>query len=163
MRKLNFGILVILSALGLFSGCQKDDICPGATETTPLLNIEFYNAETPDALKIVQNLMIIALESTDTLLGPTSTTEVSIPLKTNQSFTEYRFITNSGTEDENEDVVRFDYNPSPDYINRACGFKVNFLDLTLRRDMGEDSWIQSDDVLIETIENEDTLHVTFTH
>ena len=163
MRKHYFACLAFCTTL-LLSGCQKDDICPEGTETTPLLQIEFFDAEDPETLKVVEDLMIIEVETNDTLFGPATTNNVDIPLRTTQNFTEYKFISNSGSETENEDLVRFDYLPNPDYINRACGFKINFLDLTLTRPIGEDSWIESDLIVINDIENEAEFHhISFTH
>lgn len=162
MRKKHIGF--ITAAALLLSGCQKDDICPEGTVTTPLLVIEFFDADKPENLKVVKDLVIIAVGENDTLLGPSTPNNVGIPLKTTQNFTEYRFITNAGSEDENEDIIRFDYLPTPDYINRACGFKINFLDLTLTRETGETSWIDSHTVIIDDIENEpETHHISFTH
>ena len=162
MRKIIFGGITF--SFLLFTSCQKDDICPESTETTPLLQIEFFDAEDPETLKVVEDLMIIEVETNDTLLGPETTNNVNIPLRTTQSFTEYRFISNSGSETENEDLVRFDYLPNPDYINRACGFKIEFLDLTMNRPAGEESWIISDVIVIDDIENEaETHHISFTH
>ena len=162
MRKIIFGGITF--SFLLFTSCQKDDICPESTETTPLLQIEFFDAEDPETLKVVEDLMIIEVKTNDTLLGPETTNNVNIPLRTTQSFTEYRFISNSGSETENEDLVRFDYLPNPDYINRACGFKIEFLDLTMNRPSGEESWIISDVIVIDDIENEaETHHISFTH
>lgn len=148
----------------LFVGCQRDDICPEGTQTTPLLLIEFFNAEDPETLRVVENLVIIYEGNSDTLFGPTTTNNVAIPLRTDQNFTEYRFITNSGSEIENSDLLRFSYNPSQDYINRACGFKVDFLNLSVSFDPSpQDNWIISSFVNIEDIENETESHIYFTH
>lgn len=162
MRKLNFSILAACSFLFL-SGCQKDDICAEETATTPLLQIEFFDVESPETLKVVPGLTIIAVGEEEPLLGPNTINNVSIPLRTDQNFTEYRFITNSGTDTENVDIIRFDYLPTPDYVNRACGFKINFLDLTVSRTPDEDNWVLSETVNIEDIENETATHISFNH
>ena len=162
MKKTFFGILTACSFLVL-SSCQKDDICAEGTETTPLLQIEFFNAESPETLKVVPGLTIIAVGEEEPLIGPTTTNNISIPLRTDQSFTEYRFIMNSGTDTENEDIIRFDYLPTPDYVNRACGFKIDFLELTLNKGSDEDNWIISETVNIEDIRNEAETHISITH
>lgn len=162
MRKIYFSSLSACFFL-LFSSCQKDDICAEGTITTPLLQIEFYNAESPETLKVVEGLMIIAVGEEEPLLGPSTTNNVSIPLRTDQSFTEYRFISNSGTDRENEDIVRFDYLPTPDYVNRACGFKIDFLDLTMFKNADDSNWILSETVNIEDIQDETATHISITH
>lgn len=162
MRKKIFGGLAV--CMLLLSGCQKDDICPEGTETTPLLQIEFFDAEDPLTLKVVPRLTIIEAETGDTLFGPETTNNVDIPLRTNRSYTEYNFIINGETDQENADFIRFDYLPTPDYINRACGFKINFLDLTLNRQAESERWIITDAVVIDDIENEaEAHHISFTH
>ena len=162
MRKIYFSFLSACFFL-LFSSCQKDDICAEGTITTPLLQIEFFNSESPETLKVVEGLMIIAVGEEEPLLGPSTTNNVSIPLRTDQSFTEYRFISNSGTDRENEDIVRFDYLPTPDYVNRACGFKIDFLDLTTFKNADDSNWILSETVNIEDIQDETATHISITH
>ena len=162
MRKIYFSALTACSFL-LFISCQKDDICAEGTVTTPLLLIEFYDDEKPETLKVVEGLTVLAVGKEEVLLGPSTTNNISIPLRTDQNFTEYRFITNSGTDQENVDIIRFDYFPTPDYVNRACGFKINFLDLNIIRNSDEDDWILSETVNIADIENETATHITFTH
>lgn len=148
----------------LILGCQKDDICPEESETTPLLVIEFYDPEDPTRLKAVPNLMVRASGMEEVLLGPVTTNSISIPLRTNENSTEYIFTSNSGSEEEeNQDVVTFLYSPNPDYLNRACGFTVNFsnLDVTVHGD--EDNWIISEIILQDNIEDETEAHISFTH
>lgn len=147
----------------LLLGCQRDDICPETTETTPLQNVFFYDAEDPTRLKAAQNLVVIAANMEDTLLGPTTTNAIEIPLRTNEDFTEYRFILNAGSESENEDVVTFSYNPVPEYLNRACGFKVDFLNMQVNQVSNENKWILSSSIIPENTENETEAHISFTH
>ena len=161
--KLLTKIFPLLCFCFALAGCQKDDICPESTEVTPLLIIEFYDEEDVTRLNSVPNLVIQAVGEEDTLLGPTTTNRIAIPLRTDQSFTEYRFTRNSQTETENIDTLAFTYNPSTEYINRACGFKVNYLDLDLNLYEDEDNWILSELVLQNNVENETEAHISFTH
>lgn len=156
--------LFLGSFILLLSGCQKDDICPAGTETTPLLVIEFYDPEDPTRLKAVQNLSVRASGKEEILLKPVTTNSISIPLRTDENSTEYIFTSNSGSEDEeNQDIVTFLYSPNPEYLNRACGFKVNFsnLDVTVHGD--DDNWIISEIILQDNIEDETEAHISFTH
>src|SRR5690606_29898875 len=104
MKKKYFCILSACFFL-LFSSCQQDDICAEGTITSPLLQIELVNSESPETLEVVAGLVIIAVGEEERLLGPATTNNVSIPLRTDQSFTEYRFISSSGTDREQEDTV----------------------------------------------------------
>ena len=144
-------------------GCQKDDICPPGTETTPMLLIEFYDQQDPTRLKAVQNLMIRATGKEDTLFGPETTNNVSIPLKTAKNFTEYSFTANAKSEEINGDTITFTYSPTPVYLNRACGYKIEYrnIDVAVHEDTG--NWITSNIILQENVENEAEAHISFTH
>lgn len=144
-------------------GCQKDDICPEGTETTPLLVIEFYDPLDPTRLKAVPNLMVRATGKEEVLLEPSTVNTISIPLRTDENFTEYIFTYDSGGDDENEDVVSFTYSPDPEYLNRACGFKINFNGLDVAVTGDENNWILSETVIQESVENETAAHIYFTH
>lgn len=147
----------------LSTGCQKDDICPEGTETTPLLLIEFYDPEDPTRLKAVQNLVVRASGMEQDYLEAVTTNEISIPLRTDQNFTEYIFTSNSGSGEANEDRVTFSYSPNPEYLNRACGFKINYSNLDVVVHQDEDNWILSLNILQENVENETEAHISFTH
>lgn len=144
-------------------GCQRDDICPPGTETTPLLVIEFYDREDITRQKAVQNLVVRASGMEEILLGPVTTNAISIPLRTDENVTEYIFTYNSGRDLENEDVVTFLYSQDPEYLNRACGYRMRYenLDVTVHED--EDNWITSEIILQENVENETEAHISFIH
>jgi len=152
--------LAVFSALAL--GCQKDDICPEGTETTPLLVIEFYDVEDPSRLKAVQNLVVKAAGK-EVFLGPVTTNSISIPLKTDEGVTEYSFTANNNSSSENEDLINFSYDPQTEYLNRACGFKVNFTNIDVNTQQDEDNWILSEIVLQENVENETEAHISIIH
>lgn len=152
--------------ISLFSGCQRDDLCPESTEVTPLLVIEFYDDEDRTQLRAVQNFIVQATGEEDTLFGPVNTNRIEIPLRTDQSSTEYLFTTNSGTETENTDTITFRYNPSPQYLNRACGFIVNYLGLVAEIQEDEDNWILYDivrEINIEVENETEEAHIYLTH
>ena len=155
--------LFLIGLFYIFAGCQKDDICPPGTETTPGLIIEFYDAEDPSRLKAVENLVVRATGKEEILLGPVTTNNITIPLRTIENFTEYSFVIHSGQEDENEDLITFSYSPTLDYLNRACGYKVDFIGLGVTTTNDDDNWIFSEVILQENIENEAEAHIAITH
>lgn len=154
------GVLGLLVLLLL--SCQKDDICPAGTETTPLLIIEFYDAQDPSRLKAVQSLVVQATGE-PVFFGPESTNRIEIPLKTYESITEYQFTSNSDTGSENTDIIRFSYDPTPEYLNRACGYIVNYRNMDASTVPDDNNWIISEVVLQENIENEAEVHIAITH
>ncbi|WP_051286414.1 DUF6452 family protein [Salinimicrobium terrae] len=155
--------LFLVGFIFLAFGCQRDDICPEGTETTPLLVIEFYDPLDPTRLKAVPNLMIRASGKEDILMGPETVNTISVPLRTNENFTEYIFTTNTNSDEENEDVVSFTYSPDPEYLNRACGYKVNYNSLDVAVNEDNNNWILSETIIQESIENETEAHIYFTH
>lgn len=160
---INLKYYLAAAVILVMSGCQKDDICPPGTTTTPLLVIDFTDAGEIDRLKAVPNLMVRAVGVEDTLLEPETVNTVSIPLRTDENFTEYIFTSNAGTQEENQDVVTFTYSPDLLYLNRACGYKVNFMNLDVNVHRDEDNWITSEIILQENVENETEAQLSFTH
>lgn len=164
--------ILTLGLVPLVMGCQKDDLCPESTETTPGLLVQLFDAQDPTRLKAAQDLVVIAEGMEDTLFGPSNTNSFEIPLRTDQNATTYHFIVNAGEEDENSDAVSFSYSPVQEYLNRACGFTVHFENLQVNPHMDdqENNWITSHSIQ-ELEENEDTedtdddteIFISFTH
>lgn len=163
MQNLKVFFPALFLAFVLF-GCQRDDICPESTEVTPLLIIEFYDDEERTRLKSVPNLLVHAVGHEDTLLGPATVNSIAIPLRTDQNTTDYRFVRDSGGPTENVDTITFFYDPSREYLNRACGFKVNFLGIDANTHEDEDNWIATEVILQNNVENEtEEAHISLTH
>lgn len=157
------GLLVIILILGVLSGCQRDDLCPSTTQTTPRVVVEFQDYADPGRSKAVRDLVVIATDMEDTLLGPVNTNMISLPLRTNQNITEYLLIQNAGSPSENTDTIRFSYNRELQYLNRACGYKANFEDFQAIMLNDQDQWIQSYTQFVENIEDEEETHISFNH
>lgn len=166
------GIGLIFLALINFS-CQRDDICPDSTPITPLLRISFFDIENPEIPKPPTNLRVKAADMDSIFLNRVNVSEISIPLKTDVDFTEYEFILNAqaitvddSLSNSNTDKIRFTYARNEIYINRACSYKVNYINLkaspqTLAEDT--DRWIKNIVVEEENIENETNTHIFIYH
>ncbi|MCL6220203.1 DUF6452 family protein [Zunongwangia pacifica] len=154
-RQFFLGFLCLL----VFAGCQRDDICPETVDTTPMLVINFYNNTTREPRTSV-NLTVreVGREPLDMLLYRENRQTIRIPLKTGENSTKLEFIYDGPVynekgeivEDEdnnletNTDIIEFTYNPEEEYINRACSFKVNYLNIDYITEGGEDGrWISS--------------------
>src|SRR5690554_4172552 len=157
------GLVAGALLLALLSGCQRDDLCPATTQTTPRIVVEFQDYTDPGRLKAVADLVVIATDMEDTLLGPVNTNKINLPLRTNQNITEYLLIQNAGSPQENIDTIRFSYNRELQYLNRACGYKSNFADLQAIMISDQDQWIQSYTQFVENIEDEEETHLSFNH
>ncbi|MGH1384759.1 DUF6452 family protein [Kordia sp.] len=191
MKKLSYiGILGMLITVAFLSfSCEKDDICVEGTITTPLLVIEFFDiADTSgeDVAKNVTGLWVEAVNpNTEVINGVTfivdpiqttaqSTNTVSIPLRTQEMSTEYRFISNyeldtDGNQLGNEDILTFNYETQEIFLSRACGYVTNYTlnetDGVVVTDDG-DNWIDiTNGIQISemNVQNETVTHVKIYH
>jgi len=163
--------LILLLLLNL--GCQRDDICAESTVITPLLKISFFDAESGNdsIAKPVTNLSIRSVDTTENFLNRVNTSEISIPLKTDVDFTTYEFILNAraigdSTSVENTDIVEFTYARDQEYINRACSFRVTYIDLVAKfqaETPDTNKWIKRIKVDQSTVEDETTTHISIFH
>lgn len=163
---MNKRIFFSLGALFLLLGCSRDDLCPTDTPKTPLLIIRFYNAENPDLLKPVNNLIVVRESDLMGLFEPQTTDSIAIPLDTRVDMTEYLFLANFNEEDPDEEVISFTYDRTDEYINRACAFRTNFenLDYSLENPTPQ-SWIESIELINDTvnIRNQNAPHLYIFH
>ncbi|MFD0933109.1 DUF6452 family protein [Psychroflexus salinarum] len=158
LAKLSFLTATIL----LFFSCERDDICPEATITTPKLVIEFFDINNPENPKNVRNLAIREIEK-DTAILFNSTSTISVPLKTDAIESRYVFNLNALADSGGlTDTLTFSYATEELYVSRACGFKANFIDFRTRLENSEtttDNWIRDILVRENTIENELETHL----
>ncbi len=177
-KKINFKnssrlILGFILLLLVNLGCQRDDICAESTVITPLLKISFFDAEAigDSIAKPVTNLSIKGVDTTGNFLTRVNTSEISIPLKTDVDFTTYEFILNARaagdtTSVENIDIVDFTYGRNEEYINRACSFRVTYINLDADVETETptaNNWIKQIRVDQSTVEDETTTHISIFH
>ncbi|MFK7814554.1 MAG: DUF6452 family protein [Maribacter sp.] len=171
MNRIHLALIFLLCVT--FSSCEKDDIC--VEGDTPLLIVRFYDAENPTEFKAVPLLRVAGIGNSftvSTISDRTSTLDsIAIPLKENETLTEFAFITNSeddenGAEIGDIDILSFSYELKEEFISRACGFIVNYENLNSDFTTTTDNWIQSIEVVKDTVqlETEDTTaHVKIFH
>tara|TARA_B100001741_G_scaffold310792_2_gene310716 strand:- start:35 stop:526 length:492 start_codon:yes stop_codon:yes gene_type:complete len=147
----------------LFS-CEKDDICIENEIGTPRIILSFYDKIDKNLKKPVENLLIKGLEKEDTL-DIFSGDSIAIPLRNDSNFSKYEFILNAGGENSNNDTIHIFYSRYDLYINRACGFKSNFIlnnppTALFNKD---NNWINEIVKLKDTVLNEDYSHLAIYH
>jgi hypothetical protein len=149
-------VSLILLVFFTFSSCEKDDICDANTSTTPRLVIQFFDIINQTELKNVTNLKVIGKGMTEGIVFNGNLNTVSIPLKTTENSTTYRFIFNSDSPSSNEDEIKFAYTRENIYVSRACGFKTIF---SLDKISSDLLWIKDIRIEKSNIVNENETHV----
>ncbi len=158
MRRLALACIVLL----LILGCQRDDLCGENFQVTPKLNIEFYDIAEPEALKSYGSLRLINDEIGDTL-DIEGGNDVAIPLATDADQTVFRFIKNIDSDVPQEDTVRFNYSRRNEYVNRACGFKIEYVDLQVQITDSDERWIKNTNVRKSVIRSDENIHLFMFH
>ncbi len=164
LKRIILPILIIF----VFKGCTKDDICPTDTATTAKLVITFNDIANPSNTKNVNVLSVQTdYENSVDVISLENTNEIAIPLSTTSDTTKYKFIrTTYRTSDTliNVDKIMFIYQRQNIYVSRACGFKTEFnnLDPNLENE-GTENWIKQVIVNRQTVNDENSAHLTLLH
>lgn len=174
-------IIAILLLITAFYSCERDDICPESTPTTPQLIIRFYDITEQSETKRVIDLQIHGLDNDDNELelyqAVESTDSIVLPLRTidndddptNGISTKYKLhkeyeIDGDETILGNPDIISIQYSVKEVYVSRACGYKTIFENVEISIDTDGDDWIelyQYESPL--TVEDETAAHVQVFH
>ena len=166
----NFGYsILILIFLFTVASCEKDDIC--VEGTTPLMVIEFFDINNRETLKNVTALRVVGAGQTltvNTVADRTNLNTITVPLKTAENSTSFLLISDSADNDDgseigNIDTVTFDYTRFEDFKSRACGFIVNYEELSGVLQTDTNNWIQEIEIIRSEIINSDSTHVKIYH
>ncbi|WP_340074789.1 DUF6452 family protein [Leptobacterium sp. I13] len=163
-------IIYTISLLWIILGCERDDICPGEVPDTPQLIIRFYDNANPEEVKSVTSLRVLAagVDVPVPNADRVTTDSIALPLRSFENETAFTFILNSeddanGAEIGNSDRIAFNYTTKEVFISRACGFVANYENLTSDLTTDTNNWIQSVEIINDTIANENTAHVKIFH
>ena len=154
----------LFAIIFIMISCEKDDICIESEIGTPRIILSFYDKTNKTLKKPVENLLIKGIEREDTL-DIFSGDSIAIPLRNNSNFSKYEFILNAGGENSNNDTIHFEYSRYDLYINRACGFKSNYIlnDPPAKLFNIDSPWIEQILKLKDTILNENNAHLAIYH
>lgn len=150
---------IIILLLGFLS-CEKDDICVPTTPTTPRLILHTFSRD--DLTKPVRPPdFLVRPIGIELALPMNDTHNLFLPLRTNQSFTEFEFIINHEQDDENIDTLRINYRVEDQYVNRSCGFISNFIlnDPPYEIINSGEDWIMEIKTLKNSIVDEQSAHL----
>ena len=171
MKKVNLLLIVTIVIANL--SCERDDICPESTPTTPSLIIDVFDFNSQEDKKNVFGLLVAGVDREDILpgYGIVSTNNLVLPLKTDVNTTQYSLIKNAELDNDgiliagNEDVISISYSRKEVFVSRACGYKTIFENVTLTILDDGDNWILSQQPLNpnQSVENETTAHFNIFH
>jgi hypothetical protein len=178
MKKIGL-LFILFICVGNYS-CERDDICPEATATTPRLIIDFLDTGDPDTKKNVFDIVVKGVDNDDFLEDYyfTTTNNLLLPLKTTANTTEYIIIKeaevdDNGTPDDssddtiigNQDRIIINYSRENVFVSRACGYKTIFKNVTLTIVDDGDNWMLSREPLTDnqSVEDETTTHFNISH
>lgn len=168
-------LLICLTLAGITISCERDDICPESTPTTPKLMIEFYDSANPENVKFVPQIRVQGVNNDVVLEGYNGANiqKLELPLRTDTTATQYRLRkdysnNNAGTPDDpsddfpngNEDIITIKYATEQVFVSRACGYKTVFRNVTLTIEPDSDIWILSRQSVTDnqSVEDETTAH-----
>ena len=162
-------LIALLLLFTVLYNCERDDICPESTATTPKLIIRFYDIADQTETKRVLGLQIQGVDNEEIYQSALSTDSVPIPLKTydnNTSFKMHKEFVDDGNGNisGNEDIINIQYDPVEVYVSRACGYKSIYNNVELSVIDDGDNWIEL--IQIEnplTVDNETEAHVKIFH
>jgi len=159
MDTLKFKILILFIGLGFFTQCEKDDICISSVEGTPDLIVLMLENKN-NTQKTPSGFTIRPL-GTENILAVSSGDSLALPLQITEAVTQFEFILNQGSQDENIDTLQINYQRVDQFINRACGYRANYiLDQSpiLILNSGN-NWIKGAVILKDTISDETAAHL----
>ena len=179
MKKASVLFILITLIISYYS-CERDDICPESTPTTPSVIIDVFDFTNQESKKNIFNLVIAGVDNDDILPGYSfvSSSNLVLPLKTTENSTRYTLIkeasvNDNGTPDDptddfidgNYDTITLNYSRENVYVSRACGYKTIYKNVTLTIEEDNDNWILSQQPLNpnQSVEDESTTHFNIFH
>lgn len=165
MKKLLVYSSLVIGFLTLLA-CEKDDICPEDTDTTPLVYVKFYRVEDQNQSNTSGTVYAKALGFNDTIYRTGN--ELKLPLQISKEETTWVLMLES-LDDQNQrqiqhDTLKFIYTPRTEYLNKACGYRTTFVlneqtKMPILNDNKEGNWISIYELQTSFIENEQEEHL----
>jgi Family of unknown function (DUF6452) len=173
-------LLLCITFAGITISCERDDICPESTSTTPNLIIELYDNTLRENEKFVTKLRVQGVNNDNVLDGynAVQVKDIILPLRTDTTATQYKLhkdyaVNDNGTPTDpsddfitgNEDIITIKYTAEQVFVSRACGYKTVFRNISLTIEPDSDNWILSRQSVTDnqSVEDETTAHFYLFH
>jgi hypothetical protein len=170
MNRIFKALLIFLVFLAI-AACEKDDLCTPDQAASSRMVVVFKDISNPDVIKTAVNLRVKEIGKTNfaplDFTGNTVITAadtIYLPLRNMEDVTSYDFYTDVDNI-TNIDNIDFRYMRKEVYVNRACGFKVDYDNLTFTRtsENPTDFWIQRIEIVDNSINALNEVHVEIFH
>ena len=126
MIKKEFNLIIFSLIFFLFyNSCEKDDICLSDTPSSPRLIVKMVDKDDPTLYKLANDLLIKVVDNDS--INIKSSDPIILNLNPYKNYTQFEFILNHGSENENIDTLQINYSLNNIYIDRACGYKTSFI------------------------------------
>ena len=126
MIKKEFNLIIFSLIFFLFyNSCEKDDICLSDTPRSPRLIVKMVDKDDPTLYKSANDLLIKVVDNDS--INIQSSDSITLNLNPYKNYTQFEFILNQGSENENIDTLQINYSLNNIYIDRACGYKTSFI------------------------------------
>ena len=160
MSKNVFKLFFVSFLAFFFLRCEKDDICIEDVKETPDLIILMLDSSNNIINRQPSGFKIRPIGTSNTL-KKSSGDSLPLPLNTQEKVTQFEFILNHESEDENIDTLQINYLRLDKFINRACGYRANFVlqePAISLLNPGND-WVKGFIILKDTITDEKAAHL----
>lgn len=164
MSNFNIKFFFTLICGCFFSTCEKDDICISSVEESPDLVILLLDHQNSEIRKSPLGFIIKPIGN-DKEIEISSDDSLALPLNLQEKVTQFEFIQNSGSENENIDTLQINYDRIDKFINRACGYRANYIlkpPSAIILNSGN-NWIKGFIILKDTVSDEKAAHLGILH
>jgi hypothetical protein len=164
-------LLIVIIVFCSMSSCEKDDLCIPEEAATPRLIILFTDNNNFSLRKPVENLQVLdrisgnpAPLNADGAETLSQVDSIAIPLRIEPGNSQFSF-NRTLNEALNSDAIDFNYIVGEAYINRACGFKAIYTELTAERlpESPSAPWIRSIIIKESSVTSNQDIHVEIRH
>ena len=155
----------LLLCVYLISSCEKDDICLIETPSTPRLIVRLFDKDNRLDSKAADSITIYGV-GLERALVTLTTDYLVLPLKTQAAFTQYAFLLKTSTVSNTVgDTLQLNYSRYDEYLNRSCGYRANLIlyENLISYPAAAPNWIESFEILIDTVSNEQQTHLAIYH
>ena len=163
MNSHRFIIVSTFIFFGVFTQCEKDDICISSVVGNSDMVILMLDKDSGERRN--PSGFLIRPIGTEKQLSQNSADSLTLPLKLTHSITQFEFITNNGDTNENIDTLQINYQRSDQFINGACGYRANFIlkESPILILNSENNWIKGAVIIKDTISDETSAHLGILH